>query len=120
MAAVSKLLALLATSHDVSRIGAASCAGLAAVISHVASRSSRLPVAATRGSQDETLDTNRIVLSRPPHVATTARDLDRHLPDDGQIIVLSNREPCIHELTAAGDILACRPASGLVKRWDMK
>jgi len=114
MAALSKLLGMLATSHDVSRIGAASYAGLAAVISHVASRSSSIPAAGSRTSQDETCDPNRIAFMCPPPLAATTPDLHGHLPDDGQIIVLSNREPCIHELTATGDILACRPASGLV------
>ena len=31
-----------------------------------------------------------------------------------QIIVLSNREPCIHDLTTTGDVVVRRPASGLV------
>ena len=34
--------------------------------------------------------------------------------EHNQIIVLSNREPCIHDLTTTGDVVVRRPASGLV------
>jgi trehalose-6-phosphate synthase len=34
--------------------------------------------------------------------------------EHNQILVLSNREPCIHDLTTTGDVVVRRPASGLV------
>lgn len=33
---------------------------------------------------------------------------------DREVIVVSNREPCRHDLTAAGEVIVRRPASGLV------
>jgi len=50
-----------------------------------------------------------------------ARDIDTMAPPcnivargHNQIIALSNREPCIHDLTTTGDVVVRRPASGLV------
>jgi trehalose 6-phosphate synthase len=36
------------------------------------------------------------------------------LTSSQEIIVVSNREPCIHDLTTSGDVVVRRPASGLV------
>jgi len=54
------------------------------------------------------------VRNLPPRPILTAADIRASIVPDQQIIVLSNREPCMHERTAAGEIVSSRPASGLV------
>jgi trehalose 6-phosphate synthase len=44
-----------------------------------------------------------------PLSTTVTHGAERH-----QIIVVSNREPCIHDLTTTGEVVVRRPASGLV------
>ena len=45
------------------------------------------------------------------------RTLQRNIPS-GRLIVVSNREPCVHDLDAHGGIVATRPVSGLVSALD--
>jgi trehalose 6-phosphate synthase len=86
----SKILGVLAASYEMGRIGSAMYLGVVAAVSQIMSR-------------------GRPFLSDVPK---------EHVGDDAdprqQIIVLSNREPCIHQLTASGEIVCRRPASGLV------
>jgi trehalose-6-phosphate synthase len=43
--------------------------------------------------------------------------LRRHI-DGQQVIVVSNREPCVHELEPDGSVIARHPISGLVTALD--
>lgn len=93
MTALSRLIGVLAEGSDVARVGSAAFVGLAAALSHVTRREPHNPLPRT----DHDL---RLMLR--------ARLANR------QIIVLSNREPRIHELADDGEIVVRSPASGLV------
>ena len=89
MAGFTRLLNALAAPSEVAQIGTAAWFGMLAAAAHV--------------------------LHPSGHEARSSDSETGHGCDDSrQIIVLSHREPCIHDTTASGEIVARRPAGGLV------
>src|SRR5262245_14652334 len=112
--------ALSAGSTEAARVAAASVSGLAALLSSLAAREHRpipvhfLPPSNGDGEQ-ELSDTAQVELAaQGPWSASRLREtLRTHLKGD-RVIVLANREPCIHQRRPTGEIVMQHPASGLV------
>jgi trehalose 6-phosphate synthase len=120
MAGVPMLLELFGASSQVARIGEATYMGVFAAFSHIIGRGQGAVATATGtvpsdvGTSRTTDFTGCAVRAQRPPTDIAAPDIRGRLRPDQQIIVLSNREPCIHEHTAAGEVVCRRPASGLV------
>src|SRR5262249_40313863 len=118
MPGLSKLLGFITNASDLASMGSAACVGLVAALAHVTRRP---PYPAGSGSlvpAPGVLDAiPRVLPDGPhaaPHTALELRTMLNALLADRQVIVLSNREPCIHELANDGAITVRRPASGVV------
>ena len=104
-----------ASSTEAARVAAASVSGLAAVLGSLTRRP--IPVHLLPGSNghSELSDTAQVELAAAgPWSASRLREtLRTHLKGD-RVIVLANREPCIHQKRPSGEIVVQHPASGLV------
>jgi len=110
---------LSSTSSEAGRVAAASVSGLSALVSSLATGSQRpIPVHLlpnSNGEPPELADTAQVELAaKGPWSAARLREtLRTHLEND-RVIVLANREPCIHQRGGDGEIVVQHPASGLV------
>jgi trehalose 6-phosphate synthase len=120
MPGLSKLLGLLAGPSEFFGMGSAACVGLIAALAHVTRRAPQpySPPAAAgllSGPAFEPVEREFLQLEdRAPRTELELRTMLRAQLADEQVIVLSNREPCIHEMASDGEITVRRPASGLV------
>ena len=114
---ISRFFAALgAGSSEAARVvAAASVGGLAAVVSSFARRP--IPVHQLPGSNGygDLSDTAQVELAAagPWSAARLRETLRTHLKGD-RVIVLANREPCIHQRRPSGEVVVQHPASGLV------
>ncbi len=116
MPPVSRFLsALSAGSTEAARIASASVSGVAAALSSLARRTP--PVHTLPGFDHDVdfSDTAQLELAAagPWSAARLRETLRTHLRGD-RVIVLANREPCIHERMPSGELIIRHPASGLV------
>jgi trehalose 6-phosphate synthase len=96
-------------------MASASMVGVVAAVGSIVRR--RIPVHLLPGSDQPTdlSDTAQVELAAagPWSAARLRETLRTHLKGD-RVIVLANREPCIHTRQPTGDIVVQHPASGLV------
>ena len=109
------LAALGAGSNEAARVAAASVSGLAAVFTALTTREQRrIPVhfLPHNNGEPELTDTAQVELAaKGPWSAGRLRDtLRTHLKGD-RVIVLANREPCIHQRRPSGEVVVQHPAS---------
>src|SRR5215468_8266903 len=112
------LSALSAGSSEAARVAAASVSGLTALLGALATGSQRpIPVHFLPRTQEEPelSDTAQVELAAqgPWSAARLRETLRTHLKGD-RVIVLANREPCIHQRHPSGEVVVQHPASGLV------
>ena len=116
---ISRFFSILgAGSTEAARVATASVSGLSAMVSALAARTpEQIPVhlLPREGHESELSDTEQVELAaRGPWSAARLREtLRTHLKGD-RVIVLANREPCIHQRRPSGEIVVQHPASGLV------
>jgi trehalose 6-phosphate synthase len=104
-----------AGSSEAARIAVAAASGVKAAVGSL-TRQSPIPVHVLPDErQGDLSDTGEIERAAAgPWSAARLRDtLRTHLEGD-RVIVLANREPCIHQRTASGAVVVQHPASGLV------
>jgi trehalose 6-phosphate synthase len=116
--AISRLLSALgAGPGGAARIASASATGVAAAVASLTRRRLPPPVHRLPGTEHDTevLDTAPAELAGagPWSAARLRETLRTHLKGD-RVIVLANREPCIHDRMSSGEIAIRHPASGLV------
>jgi trehalose 6-phosphate synthase len=109
--------AIGAGSTEAARIAFAAANGVAAAVGSL-TRQPPIPVHVLPGADNnhsDLSDTGAVERAAAgPWSAARLRDtLRTHLEGD-RVIVLANREPCIHQRTATGEIIVQHPASGLV------
>jgi trehalose-6-phosphate synthase len=109
---------LTAGSSEAARVAAASISGLTALVGALATGSQRpIPVHFLPRTQEEPelSDTAQVELAAqgPWSAARLRETLRTHLKGD-RVIVLANREPCIHQRRPSGEVVVQHPASGLV------
>jgi trehalose 6-phosphate synthase len=121
MPTLSRLLGSLAGSSDLARTGSAAFVGLLAALTHMtrpASRPAALPLEdrllSAPATASAVVHVSREIQRERPHTDGDLRAMLRAHLADRQVIVLSNREPRIHDVAANGEIVVRCPASGLV------
>ncbi len=116
MAVFPRFMSFLNTgSAEASRIATASVTGVAAAIQALKKRTPPVHFLPGLEAPAELSDTAQVELAAagPWSAARLRETLRKHLQGD-RVIVLANREPCIHERTPSGEITILHPASGLV------
>jgi trehalose 6-phosphate synthase len=109
MTGLFKVLGICAASYVVSRIGTAA-SYRAAAVARFARRSSRARTPMLgHGSW-----AGRSRIDDVDRAAVPSQSLLADITASREVIVVSNREPCIHDATPAGEIVCRRSAGGLV------
>ena len=115
MLAIPRIVSTLtAGSSEAGRIASASVTGLAAAVATFARRP--IPIHRLRDADGhDPSDTAQLerVAAGPWSAARLRETLRTHLKGD-RVIVLANREPCIHQHSPSGEVVVQHPASGLV------
>ena len=112
-----RLLSVLgAGSTEAARVAFAAASGVVAAVGSL-TRQSPIPVHVLPDADfhSDFRDTGEVdrAAAGPWSAARLRETLRTHLEGD-RVIVLANREPCIHQRTASGEIVVQHPASGLV------
>ena len=106
--------ALAAGSSEAGRIASASVTGLAAAVATFARPPTPVHLLSDADGHDRS-DTPQLegVAAGPWSAARLRETLRTHLKGN-RVIVLANREPCIHQHGPSGEVVVQHPASGLV------
>jgi trehalose 6-phosphate synthase len=109
------ITALGAGSTQAAKIASASVTGFAAAVASLTRRTPPVHLLPGFEQEGDLVDTAQVDLAAagPWSAARLRETLRTHLKGD-RVIVLANREPCIHQRMPSGEIEIQHPASGLV------